>query len=648
MGVEVYAVLIALNGFLVIACELLVAKVVQRWRIRTAVIIGVLLTGIGMSMYALPWGLAALVIATLVWSLGEIIGYPSLFFAYPAQAGPPGLRGRYLGASNALYGLGSAIGPFIGVMIWNRFQEGLWIGWRNRGPDRRSRRMGAGCARRPKRRTGPRTGPTAKTRKARTGGAGPAVPGRPTRRSVRRPRPCRRIPACRATPPATAGKCPPFPHACTARGGGPPPLSGSSRYTQYREDPPPCDRRGFRRRIEEARRSAEECTRRRAARPPDERQEFADRTWDGRRTPTPEHRISSGNHRRRGSTQMPRHVALIDPYSEAAEYANAFRARGVEPVAVLSTPAPLKSYLHGWKPEAFHATHFYDGDFAKLAETVRGYDPVAVIPGNESAVRLVDAVVEELTPGAGNVPALSAARRDKWPMAQAVASAGVPHLRTFATASEEEAAGWLRENGLEGQALVLKPRCSGGTDGVHKVEAGEDWRPSFRRLLGSVNMFDLTNDSIVIQEFAPGTEFVVDTYSVDGRMGLVAVVRYSKSARGNRIGVYDAEDYLQPDDPLVGVLESYTRQVADAVGIRTGCTHTEIMLTDDGPRLIEIAARLDGGCAQQAARLATGDCQIDRAVPASSGLRLHPRIRDRAAHPGGVALRGQQRHHEQR
>jgi len=127
MDVEVYAAMIALNGLLVITCELLVAKVVQRWQIRTAVIIGVLLTGVGMAMYALPWGLAALVIATLVWSLGEIIGYPSLFFAYPAQAGPPGLRGRYLGASNALYGLGSAVGPFIGVMIWNRFHQGLWV-----------------------------------------------------------------------------------------------------------------------------------------------------------------------------------------------------------------------------------------------------------------------------------------------------------------------------------------------------------------------------------------------------------------------------------------------------------------------------------------------------------------------------------------
>ncbi|MEV8526060.1 ATP-grasp domain-containing protein [Streptomyces sp. NPDC052000] len=311
---------------------------------------------------------------------------------------------------------------------------------------------------------------------------------------------------------------------------------------------------------------------------------------------------------------MRRHVILVDPYSEAVEYAHAFRKRGVEPVAVLSTPAPLKSYLHGWKPDSFSATHFHDGDFAKLARIVRGYDPIAVIPGNESAVRLVDSLIEELAPGTGNVPELSAARRDKWPMAQAVARAGIPHLRTFAAATEQEAANWLRETGLEGQALVLKPRCSGGTDGVHKVEAGEDWRLPFRQLLGSINMFDLSNDSILLQEFASGTEFVVDTYSVNGELGLVAVVQYSKSTRGNRIGVYDAEDYLLPEDPLVGVLESYTRQVARAVGIRTGCTHTEIMMTDQGPRLIEIAARLDGGCGQQAARLATGDCQIDRAV----------------------------------
>lgn len=128
MGTAVYACLVALNGFLVITCELLMAKVVQRWPARLAVIAGVAMTAAGMSLYALPWGLAALVLGTLVWSLGEIIGYPTLFFAYPAQAGPPQLRGRYLGASNSLYGLGTALGPFCGVMLWNRFGGDLWLG----------------------------------------------------------------------------------------------------------------------------------------------------------------------------------------------------------------------------------------------------------------------------------------------------------------------------------------------------------------------------------------------------------------------------------------------------------------------------------------------------------------------------------------
>jgi hypothetical protein len=69
------------------------------------------------------------------------------------------------------------------------------------------------------------------------------------------------------------------------------------------------------------------------------------------------------------------------------------------------------------------------------------------MPGNESSNRLVDALIGELAPATGNVPGLSAARRDKRPMAQAVAGAGIPHLRTFVATTEEAAAGWLREWG---------------------------------------------------------------------------------------------------------------------------------------------------------------------------------------------------------
>lgn len=281
---------------------------------------------------------------------------------------------------------------------------------------------------------------------------------------------------------------------------------------------------------------------------------------------------------------------------------------------MLSTPAPLTSYRRSWVPDAFFATYCYDGDFEELVRTVKGYDPVAIVPGNESAVMLVDALVEELMPGTGNLIELSEARRDKWPMAQAVARAGIPHLRQIATDDPREVAEWIRDQGLAGRPLVLKPRRSGGTDDVHKVAAGEDWRPYFDRLLGSVNRFDLCNDTVLVQEFAKGTEYIVDTYSVDGQFALVSVCRYQKSARNDRIGIYESVDYLPPQDPTVAVLGEYTREVAQALGIRTGCTHTEVMLTEDGPRLIEIAGRLAGGCMQYATRVATGDSQIDRTV----------------------------------
>ncbi|WP_240134978.1 ATP-grasp domain-containing protein [Streptomyces sp. MUM 178J] len=311
---------------------------------------------------------------------------------------------------------------------------------------------------------------------------------------------------------------------------------------------------------------------------------------------------------------MQRHVILVDPYSGAAEYAKAFRERGIEPVAVLSTPGPLDSYRRTWAPDSFLRTHFFDGDFGDLVATVKSYDPVAVVPGNESAVMLVDRLVAELMPGSGNVLELSEARRDKWPMARAVAEAGIPHLRQIATADPREVAAWITDSGLEGRPLVLKPRRSGGTDDVHKVAAGEDWRPYFDRLLGSVNRFDIRNDTVLVQEFADGAEYIVDTYSVDGAFGVVSVSRYSKSAKNDRIGIYDALDYLSPQDPVARELAAYTRRVAEAVGVRNGSTHTEIVLTDEGPRLIEIAARLAGSCLQYSARLATGDSQIDRTV----------------------------------
>jgi hypothetical protein len=127
LTVVVYGSLVALNGLLVITCELPVTTVTQRWAARTAVLAGLALTGAGLSLYGPAWGVVGLVVATVVWTFGEIVSGPTLS-AYPAMAGPADLRGRYIGASQAVFGLGFALGPIAGVAAWNRLGDGVWWG----------------------------------------------------------------------------------------------------------------------------------------------------------------------------------------------------------------------------------------------------------------------------------------------------------------------------------------------------------------------------------------------------------------------------------------------------------------------------------------------------------------------------------------
>jgi predicted MFS family arabinose efflux permease len=123
---SVFGALLALNSFVVIVGQLPVTRVVQHWQARSAAVGGTLLISIGMAMYSPLWGLAGLVVATLVWSVAECVGTPTLFYGYPVQAAPERLRGCYVGASQATFALGFAVGPPIGVAVWNRVGDAVW------------------------------------------------------------------------------------------------------------------------------------------------------------------------------------------------------------------------------------------------------------------------------------------------------------------------------------------------------------------------------------------------------------------------------------------------------------------------------------------------------------------------------------------
>ncbi|MFD4986144.1 MFS transporter [Streptomyces sp. NPDC058372] len=120
-----YTAAVSLNGFMVILFELPLTKWTQLWQRRVTIAVSFLLVGLGVALYGLPLGAAVIMGATLVWTLGEIIGGPA-FFAHPAEAGPAHLRGRYIGSFQFMHALGTAIGPVLGGLLFVRMGHSVW------------------------------------------------------------------------------------------------------------------------------------------------------------------------------------------------------------------------------------------------------------------------------------------------------------------------------------------------------------------------------------------------------------------------------------------------------------------------------------------------------------------------------------------
>jgi MFS family permease len=109
--------MVALNAAIVLAFELLITEATQRWPLVLVMALGFILLGVGRAVYALPLGLTVFILGTLIWTLAEIIAGPTMF-AYPPLAAPDHLRGRYIAAANAMFGIGAAIGPIAGLSLW--------------------------------------------------------------------------------------------------------------------------------------------------------------------------------------------------------------------------------------------------------------------------------------------------------------------------------------------------------------------------------------------------------------------------------------------------------------------------------------------------------------------------------------------------
>lgn len=202
-------------------------------------------------------------------------------------------------------------------------------------------------------------------------------------------------------------------------------------------------------------------------------------------------------------------------------------------------------------------------------------------------------------------PEAVAAVTSKWLQRQRLAAAGVPTPRHALIESEADLAAAVRAVGLP---AVLKPVIGMGSSLVATVDSPEELRARHARAV-ELHASDVRVDGaparFVLEELLVGADWYGDP-----RMGdYVSVESLTFEGETSHVTVTGklplAPPFRETGDvmpaPLSGpqreaVTDLTTRALA-ALGLTDGASHTEIKLTADGPRVIEVNGRLGGGVA---------------------------------------------------
>jgi biotin carboxylase len=284
-------------------------------------------------------------------------------------------------------------------------------------------------------------------------------------------------------------------------------------------------------------------------------------------------------------------IAIVDAFSTGSGLSRMLAERGVELIHIASSPTVMEYFRRTYRHGDFAEDLGYPEDDNTLLDLLRARGVHRVVAGTESGVILADSLAARLGCPA-NSPDLVRARRDKLLMARAVAATGLstPHSQVFT--SVRDTVEWYETAPYD--QVVVKPVDSAGTDNVWFCDDKAAVRDACARVLATHNLYGVDNRRVLVQERLSGTEVYVNTVSHDGLHRVAEMWRYTKRPSPAGTPIYDYEEPIQAGTPESDEIRGFVFAVLDALGIRSSAAHTELMLTDRGPVLIEAGARLGG------------------------------------------------------
>ena len=151
---------------------------------------------------------------------------------------------------------------------------------------------------------------------------------------------------------------------------------------------------------------------------------------------------------------------------------------------------------------------------------------------------------------------------------------------------------------------IMKPTDNSGSRGVVLANSLEELEESY-----SYTKEEARKGAVIIEEYMRGNEVSVEIITIDGNPHILAVTDKLTTGAPHFVEMGHSQQ-SQLGDENVNKIKDLAKRAVKSVGIINGPAHVEIMLTENGPKMVELGARMGG------------DCITTHLVPLSTGIDM--------------------------
>lgn len=284
-----------------------------------------------------------------------------------------------------------------------------------------------------------------------------------------------------------------------------------------------------------------------------------------------------------------KYCVIVDAYSTSRYLAAEFISRGYECIHVSSPGEKADFYKNTYQPQDFVIDIQEKDDINKIIEQLASFPIACVVAGSDPGVIVADEIAYCLGLKQNDL-ATSMQRRDKHLMAKCLAAHNLAHIQDLKSNDPEEIVAWAYLH--DAWPVVIKPINGAATEGLSICHNIDEVTVALDALLNQTSFLGHCYGEVMAQPFLQGEEYIVNTVSCDGHHYVSDIWQAHKVHSKNII--YDKLVLLPAKGAIQEILSTYIINVINALGFQQGPAHSEVLLTKNGPILIEVNGRIMG------------------------------------------------------